>query len=168
MRTDSNDKVTVQKTFTKNFSNTQSITATLKLHSLSGQKAYFSITAVISGNGPCGCIHDEIAKHFPDLACWFPMHLSDVDGIPMHSYENALYNAGFYADEFRDAEAKPLVLANHLRISVEQAEKLCYKPHDMSTNTMPQQKDDMRAFVESQKGRWKVEADSFINFLAGV
>lgn len=40
-----------------------------------------------------GCLHDEIAKAFPELAPFIKWHLCSSDG-PMHYVENALYWAG--------------------------------------------------------------------------
>lgn len=59
----------------------------------------FSITGqidVFSGgkwrDGAGGCIHDEIAKHFPALAPLIKWHLVSTDG-PMHYIANAVYHA---------------------------------------------------------------------------
>lgn len=40
----------------------------------------------------CGCIHDEIVKHMPELAKYIKWHLSSTDG-PMYYVENTLYHA---------------------------------------------------------------------------
>ncbi len=52
------------------------------------QRAEFGIWKEDSG----GCIHDEIAKHFPHLIPAIPFHLCSSDG-PMHYLENTLYHA---------------------------------------------------------------------------
>jgi hypothetical protein len=57
----------------------------------------FAITAEIVGlDGweSCGCLHDDIAKHFPKLSHYIKWHLVDDDS-PMHYVANALYWAGF-------------------------------------------------------------------------
>lgn len=41
-----------------------------------------------------GCLHDEIRKHFPELAPFIKWHLVSTDG-PMHYIANARYHAGF-------------------------------------------------------------------------
>lgn len=41
----------------------------------------------------CGCMHDEIAQHFPELAHVIKWHLCSTDG-PMHYVANSLYWAG--------------------------------------------------------------------------
>ena len=40
----------------------------------------------------CGCMHDDIAKHFPDLAPLIKWHLTSTDG-PMHYVANTVYHA---------------------------------------------------------------------------
>lgn len=39
-----------------------------------------------------GCCHDEVAKHFPELAPFIKWHLSSTDG-PMHYVANTMYHA---------------------------------------------------------------------------
>lgn len=58
----------------------------------------FSITAEIhrkSGGrwtGDCGgCCHEEVAKHFPELAPFIKWHLTSSDG-PMHYIANTVYH----------------------------------------------------------------------------
>lgn len=38
-----------------------------------------------------GCLHDEIRKHFPELAGLIRWHLCDDDGVPMHHEANAAF-----------------------------------------------------------------------------
>lgn len=57
----------------------------------------FAITADIRENGReymGGCCHDEIAKHFPELACLIQWHLMSTDG-PLHYVANTLYWLGY-------------------------------------------------------------------------
>lgn len=59
----------------------------------------FSITGEIYIPGrrdseACGCLHDEIAARFPELAPYIRWHLTSTDG-PMHYLANAIYHAGF-------------------------------------------------------------------------
>lgn len=61
-------------------------------------KASFAITGEIYIPGrrdveACGCLHDEIAKAFPELAHLIRWHLFDYAG-PMHYAANAIYLAG--------------------------------------------------------------------------
>ena len=45
----------------------------------------------------CGCLHDDIAKHFPELAPFLKWHLMSSDG-PMHYVANTIYHASEYPD----------------------------------------------------------------------
>lgn len=58
----------------------------------------FSITAEIGkgkagGIEACGCCHDAVAKHFPELAPLIKWHLCSSDG-PLHYIANTVYHAG--------------------------------------------------------------------------
>lgn len=79
-----------------------SITATVRYDDECGNgHNTFSITADIkeklkNGRGVWsggGCCHEEIAKHFPELAPFIKWHLFSSDG-PMHYPSNTLYYAG--------------------------------------------------------------------------
>lgn len=95
---------------------------------------YFSITGqvvttdrryrdpVITG----GAIHDTILKYFPKLAPLVEVHLSAPDGVPMHAEANARYWAGLctYPDGSPMGEYKRRMLAQHLRVSLTQADEI--------------------------------------------
>lgn len=57
----------------------------------------FSVTATVTtkrGRGIAGgCMHDAVARYFPELAHLIPWHLCSNDG-PMHYVENTVYLAG--------------------------------------------------------------------------
>jgi hypothetical protein len=99
---------------------------------LKTQKPYFSITGkmwpidsrglpVGRDAGISGCIHEAIDKYFPELHNYIALHLSDIDGVPMHAEANALYYAG--ATKYQDA-ANVKHQSNHLRITQAFAEYL--------------------------------------------
>ena len=73
----------------------------------------------------CGAIHDTIAQHYPELAPLIAVHLSAVDGVPMHAEANARYWAGLctYSDGRPMGEYNREVLAQHLRITPEEADQ---------------------------------------------
>lgn len=57
----------------------------------------FSITGNIFAGGrhkSGGCIHGDIAKHFPELAPLIRFHLFDTEGGPVHYLANTVYLAG--------------------------------------------------------------------------
>jgi hypothetical protein len=69
------------------------------LHYMRGnRKPYFSLTYDSHRAGhPNQCQsgsagHDEILKWFPRFADLAKLHLSDIDGVPMHAEENGWYN----------------------------------------------------------------------------
>jgi hypothetical protein len=77
------------------------------LHYLKGNSApYFSLTYEEGITGrrdceACGAAHREILKHWPDLADLAALHLSDINGEPMHGIANGWYNlAGCFPDAF--------------------------------------------------------------------
>lgn len=39
-----------------------------------------------------GCCHDEVAKHFPELAKFIPLHCSNHYGAPMYPVKNGIYH----------------------------------------------------------------------------
>ena len=47
----------------------------------------------------CGCIHDDIAKHLPELAPYIKWHLVSSDG-PMHYIANTVYHAQSYGSRY--------------------------------------------------------------------
>lgn len=59
--------------------------------------------------GSCGCLHDEIAKHLPQLAQYIKWHLCSTDG-PLHYIENTTYHASDRDyNRLRKGETKPLL-----------------------------------------------------------
>lgn len=76
------------------------ITAHGGLHYIRGNSApYFSITAdqdvAIGGcwrEDSGGCLHELILRFWPDLADLVALHLSDIDGAPMHAAANGWYD----------------------------------------------------------------------------
>lgn len=66
------------------------------LHYIKGNKApYFGVTATLYENGrdaAGGCMHEDVLRHFPDLADLVALHLSDIDGAPMHDVANGFYH----------------------------------------------------------------------------
>lgn len=58
--------------------------------------ATFSVTGEMRGPAGAycgGCVHDDIAQHFPELRHLLPWHLCASDG-PLHYVANTIYHAG--------------------------------------------------------------------------
>jgi len=137
------------------------IIATAYLHKIGNQEPYFSITGTVYQRRPgaltlrekdvitTGCIHDDILKAWPDLADLVALHLSDINGAPMYAVENGWYwNGGTKWQEY-----KRETLAAHLRVSLEEADRV----HATCTT-----KEQFAAYVEAQRDRWKAEAEAAI------
>ena len=93
----------------------------------------------------CGCLHDDIAKHFPEFARLIPWHLTSTDG-PMHYIANTVFLAGdrdhwgLRAGERRQiVNGKTKKPAWHLvAIDANGAEVPTYKlPRDIDSDTQP-------------------------------
>jgi len=75
-------------------------------HHRGNRRPYFSITGSVydkdtgdrrdSYIDSCGCIHDQIAEHFPELAHLIRWHLTDDDATPMHYIANGAYWLEFH------------------------------------------------------------------------
>lgn len=88
----------------------------------------------------CGCIHEEIAKHFPELERYIKWHLCSSDG-PMHYIANTLYHAsdkdcwGMRKGEFKQHKNKEGLLQWHISggretpYSAEKPEPAEYEPY---------------------------------------
>ena len=129
-----------------------------KLHQLNGNaRPYFSLTGEVwdfrhrEDPSMCGCIHDVILEHFPDLQIIADLHLSDEDGVPMHAVENGWYWYG----GTKWQERENVMLASHLRVPIDWAQEI---PNGMS-------KDWFTKTVDSQRPRWKREAKAAIELL---
>jgi len=68
--------------------NTFSVTGDVVVPSGRKRDGYYETTTVV-----CNCLHDDIAKVFPELAHLIPWHLCASDG-PTHYVANTVYHAG--------------------------------------------------------------------------
>lgn len=135
------------------------------LHRIGNQKPYFSLTGRVVKDGrevTSGAIHEEILEAFPEIEDIAKLHLSDIDGKPMHSFENGKYWAGFTRWE----EANSKHLASLWRISENRARGLTHDAlmaqlwQDGDSDTLPETL--FKDFHDRQLPRWKQEADNVI------
>lgn len=172
------------------------------LHYIKGNSTpYFSLTADIEYKAKnnkwyidsCECQHDQILQRFPEFSDLAALHLSDIDGIPMHAVADALYWASGAMDRTFDEyhggngstpkskEECLKILSSHLRISEHEAQDLVASLDEVTNRifTGPAQSPEqhkkqvaewktkctrvMTAFVNEQKPRWKKEADDCVN-----
>ncbi len=140
------------------------------LHFIQGNRApYFAITADGRDHGSefGGCCHDLILEHFPQFADLVALHLSDNKGVPMHATANGFYHLGGTHWQ----TPKYDVAASHFRITEEQARHLTRDLFGESFSEMAgflsngeREKAEARLgqWVETQKPRWKAEAEACI------
>jgi len=132
--------------------------------------SYFSITATIGEKHPgrysepievngqkfdvyaVGCCHEEIAKYFPQFADLIALHLSDVDGTPMHAAANSAY---LYEQGKFDFVQSTLRLTNE---QMNRVHALCNDPQATVAGVGPV----FKMICEEMKPIWKAEADAAI------
>ena len=68
-----------------------------------------------------GCCHGEVAKHFPELAKFIPLHCSNHYGAPMYSVRNGIYHI---------RKSGISVAMKYLRISEQECVKLYIASED--------------------------------------
>lgn len=97
-----------------------------------------------------GCCHDEIAKHFPELRKFIPLHLCNYLGMPMYPEANGQY----FVNEDKEKATEYLRLQDGefevLAVAKDEAERPYFKYLLFSLGIV---------------ARWKEEADEFIAFL---
>lgn len=135
----------------------------------------------------CGCLHEEIEKRWPGrFSDLIALHLSDIDGAPMHAAENGWYyltgtDPLFFSERYYlkkndkdDPENARRALGEHLRVSPEEvaailntvraamAPALALHEHRMIpwSDVRAAGKEAFRALVEAMRPRWKAEADA--------
>jgi hypothetical protein len=161
---------------------TYRITAKGGLHYMKGNsKPYFSVTGDIdrkADNGRWvddmgGCIHDEIAKHFPHLVPLIAFHLRDIDGAPMHGGGNGYFwlvgGQFFPKDSWLDCgqpiEKRKEFLGNELMISPAEVDALFEKyagcsisPNSLAAGRPVFMRDEVAPRIEG----WKAAAKDAI------
>lgn len=140
-------------------------------------KPYFSVTADFyenreSGNKSPrrwtmgGCLHEEIISADPELRPLVNIHLSDMDGIPMHAEANGWYwlakAAGIpqkYEPDQSELDSFALFMS-HARMEGKEAHELL-KEIKFAEN--PREK--WGELCEAMKPRWKKEAAEALDMI---
>lgn len=138
------------------------------LHMITGNgNPYFSLTYSERGPGidSGGAGHEAILELFPQFADLAALHLSDIDGVPMHSVENGFYWLGGTHWQRPDYA----VAARHFRITVDEARALTLALFGdsfsetagfLSKGEATRAKTRLAQWVDTQRPRWKAEADA--------
>ena len=159
------------------------------LHKIGSQKPYFSVTGTLyrrdiksRNQDMAGCIHDIVLDYYPGMEDIISLHLSDIDGIPMHHATNGYYwlagtVPGGLGEEYHGGSGPSgktpaecfHILCSHLRISEDEARDIREKVQNAIALT-PGIKEGLYAgkkcfyeYVDSLKPRWKKEADAIIS-----
>lgn len=138
-----------------------------------GGKPYFSITA--NSIHACGCLHDEILEVMPELKPFVDLHLSDLNGIPMHAVENGFYwlckAAGIPQKHSPEQDSKTCLkyLCKHLRIAENQYDDIRAKIWvSYAIGRTKEAKQRFSEIVDSMKLRWRKEAAAAIQLLESL
>lgn len=126
-----------------------------------------------------GCQHELVLQHFPELAPLVALHLSDIDGVPMHAAENGLYwlagAAGgnalgqtFHGNNDRQGRSQEecrRIATEHFRETEEGIDALIERLRSMRSDTKSDReliRAAVGSYVHAQRPRWKAEADAAI------
>lgn len=173
--------------------NGNTLTAIATLYKIGKQDPYFLLEGeernpgISRDNGivRCGCMHEDLVRQWPDLKELELLHLSIIDGVPMHAEANGWYwlagVMGGLGEKYHGGSGSDggtpeqclKIFCDHVRISESEAYALIdqiqqvpsrqYGPDDIGAKRNNRQR---RAFfanwIEQQKPRWKREADAAI------
>lgn len=152
----------------------------------SGNRApFFTLTSDVRiVGGPSvegGANHALILQHLPQFADLARLHLSDMDGAPSYAVENGFYHLGGFTEHYtgnkwgrapdHKYEANYPAAARLLRISEDEARALVRDLFGVSFSETagflsPSAEADAKArfaqWCETQRPRWKAEADACI------
>lgn len=167
--------------------------ATACLQAANNQTPYFSLQGEErnprirrdDGIVCCGCMHDELVRHWPDLKELALLHLSDINGVPMHAEANGWYwlagALGGLSEHYHGSRGSSnrtrrdcfRIFMDHVRISRPEAIELVrsimktpakrYGRDDIGYDRNNQKRRAVfHRWIECQKPRWKREADAAI------
>jgi hypothetical protein len=145
-------------------------------------KPHFSLTCSVYRNGRDeggAADHERILRSRPHLKPLADLHLSDIDGVPMHAADNGWYwlagtvvggfgqrSHGGSGDWGKPADECLRIFAQHVRISLQEAvdlrERMLATAKDEGDSAARGAFDE---WICKQRPRWKAEADACIQAL---
>lgn len=147
---------------------------------ISTENGYFSVTGNAHYNfrrdlSPSigGCIHEILLKIWPkSLKNLIPLHLSDLNGVPMYAVENGFYwiagACGGLGEKYHganDGRHTPddcyLIAKNHFRANDADISALMEEARKRG-------KAAVEEYVSRQLPRWKMEAQKALDFIAAL
>lgn len=159
------------------------------LHRIGEQAPYFTLTCDILQSGHMvagGCMHREIVKRWPELADIAAMHLSSIDGVPLHAEANGWYQLAGALDGmgeqyhagngkrqhwapdgeflgYRESTREECLqsFAEHCRITLDEAKRIAFKVKT-STGTNADKRREFGYLIDAMRPRWKQEAEACI------
>lgn len=141
-----------------------------QLHvNITTERNYFRVTGEIgsTSNPPtCGCIHEEILTAFPNLRPLVNLHLSTLDGIPMHAEANGWYwlakaiGITEKCEPDQSPEECERIFSEHVRAEA--------KPIMERVKTAENPRKEWTATMEEMKPRWKEEAEAGLALIASL
>lgn len=152
------------------------------LHYLKGNALpYFSLTYTSHRKGfpnqvwSGGAGHEEILKYYPQFSDLAALHLSDINGVPMHAEKSGWYwlagSLGGLGEKYHGSSGYNAhtqeeclgIFAEHCRISMDEAaniQKKIYIAYERSDKELA--KWQWMGYCNSMRPRWKQEAEACI------
>lgn len=126
---------------------------------ISIENGYFSITA--AGYQRWGCLHDEILEYAPNLKLFVDLHLSKLDGEPIHAEANGWYWLAKASGEPQEYGPDEDVLTCTERFRIHARIDL---PRCLAIINRIENSEDPRAcwskICDEMRPRWKKEAEA--------
>lgn len=128
---------------------------------------YFSVTCTFRDAG--GCMHDVALKHRPDLKPIIDLHLSDLNGTPMHAVENGFYwiagAAGGLGQKYHGSNDDKHSVRDCISIAMNHFRASKQDILDLIGFAMVLGKSAVENYCMWQETRWKQEAESAIKLI---
>lgn len=155
------------------------LSCVVQLSQHGNQVPYFSVTGDLYGptgrHEACGMLHDEILAAWPHLANAIALHLSDIDGLPMHAEANGWYWLagavdGHFGQEIHGGNGTPArtqdecleIFAKHVRTTIGDARRL----RDwFASMHVALARTTFKHWVAEQRPRWQDDAKRVIDQL---